>query len=141
MTDKKLLEIAAQMRGKAYAPYSNYMVGAALLCMDGSVISGCNVENISFGATICAERTAITKAISEGKREFIKLAISVSGEEIGMPCGICRQFISEFVAGDFEVICANKNGEFQTYLFSELLPSAFYTESVNRKEQHDNGKS
>lgn len=125
MTDKKLLEIAEKMKDKSYAPYSGYRVGAALLCGDGSVITGCNVENISYSGTICAERTAFVKAVSEGKKEFMKLAVSVSGDEITIPCGICLQFLSEFVSGDFEVICGNKSSEYEIYQFSKLLPTVF----------------
>ncbi|MFA7637494.1 MAG: cytidine deaminase [Monoglobales bacterium] len=125
MTDRELLEIAEKMKDKSYAPYSGYRVGAALLCGDGSVETGCNVENISYSGTICAERTAFVKAVSEGKKEFLKLAISVSGDEVGIPCGICLQFLSEFVSGDFEVICGNKSGEYKKYPFSKLLPIVF----------------
>lgn len=130
MTDQELLKIAHDMKQKAYAPYSHYQVGAAILCKDGSVVTGCNVENSSYGGSICAERTAIVKAISEGKQDFVKLAISVSGEELGMPCGICRQFLSEFVQDDFEIICGNHNGAYQKYLFSDLLPHAFSSKNL-----------
>ncbi len=135
MDNKQLLNIAEGMREKSYSPYSGYRVGAALLCADDSVVTGCNVENISYGGTICAERTAFVKAISEGKRHFSKLAISVSGEELGYPCGICLQFLSEFVGAEFEVICGNNKGEYKSYLFSELLPFAFSSKSVNRVEK------
>lgn len=130
--DGKLLEIAKDMQNKSYSPYSMYRVGVALLCEDGTIITGCNVENISYGATICAERTAFVKAISEGKKKFSKIAISVSGDEIGTPCGICSQFMSEFVDANFEVICGNNKGEFKKFKFSEILPISFYSTSVNK---------
>lgn len=142
MDDKKLLEIAKDAQCYAYAPYSGYMVGAALLCSDGTVYTGCNVENISYGATICAERSAFIKALSEGKRGFSKLAISVSGDEIGLPCGICRQVISEFVDDkDFLIICGNNQNEYKSFLYSELMPFAFSTNCIKRKSvrMRDNG--
>lgn len=127
MTDFELIGIASDMKNYSYAPFSRYKVGAALLCDDGTVITGCNVENISYGGTICAERTAFVKAVSEGKRKFLKIAISVSGDEIPTPCGICLQFMSEFVDADFEVLCANNKNEHKSYKFPELLPFAFYS--------------
>ncbi|MDR0406115.1 MAG: cytidine deaminase [Clostridiales bacterium] len=125
MEHERLIDIADGMKDKAYAPYSGYRVGAALLCADGTVVTGCNVENASYGATVCAERAAIVKAVSEGKREFLKIAVSVSGGALGMPCGICRQFISEFADGGFEVICANQQKDYRVYTLSELLPHTF----------------
>ncbi|OQB13357.1 MAG: Cytidine deaminase [Firmicutes bacterium ADurb.Bin193] len=130
MTDNELIKIADSMREKSYAPYSNFRVGAALLCGDGSVITGCNVENISFGATICAERTAFVKAISEGKSGFIKLAISASGGEIPTPCGICRQFMSEFAYDNFKVICKGDGGGCKAYTLSSLMPHSFKAEGL-----------
>ena len=128
-----LLEIAKEMQNKSYSPYSGYKVGVALLCDDGTIITGCNVENISYGATICAERTAFVKAISEGKKGFAKIAISVSGDEIGVPCGMCTQFMSEFVDGNFEIICGNNKNVAKTYKFSEILPVAFHSTLVNKE--------
>ena len=136
MSDPELLKRAAEAKEMAYAPYSGYRVGAALLCNDGSVVTGCNVENISFGATICAERCAVVKAVSEGKRDFKKIEISVSGDEIGFPCGICRQLISEFAKGDFEFVCANNKGEFKKFTLSQLMPHGFYS---NLKKETNNG--
>ena len=123
--DKELVEIALKAMGNSYAPYSNFSVGCALLCDDGSVYTGCNVENSSYGATLCAERVAAAKAISEGKTRFIKMAVISSGNEFTMPCGICRQFMSEFVGPGFEIICANRLSEFVKYNFSGLFPYAF----------------
>jgi len=128
MTEQELLMLAVKAKDMSYSPYSKFKVGAALLCEDGSVFTGCNVENISYGGTICAERTAFVKAISEGKRHFLKIAISVSGEEYGMPCGICRQFMSEFVSDNFSVICANSEDEYVIFNFSKLYPLAFKAE-------------
>lgn len=137
MTNHDLINIAHDMQNKSYAPYSNFKVGVALLCADGTVISGCNVENISYGGTICAERTAFVKALSEGKNKFVKIAISVSVDEQGTPCGICRQFMSEFVDGDFEVICANNKNEYKSYKFSQILPFAFDSKFVRKEEDND----
>ena len=99
MTDKELILSALKARENAYAPYSQFLVGAALLCSDGTVYTGCNIENISYSGTVCAERTAIFKAVSDGKREFSKIAIvgGKKGETISAyPCGICRQVMAEF---------------------------------------------
>lgn len=134
MKDMDLIKIAKDMQSMSYSPYSGYRVGAALLCGGGEVITGCNVENISFGSTICAERCAFLKAISEGKGNFKRIAVSVSGEEIGIPCGNCLQFISEFVEPDFEVICANNKGDYKKYKFSELLPYKFKSTKVSGKK-------
>lgn len=132
MQDKDLLAQAAAAREAAYAPYSGYLVGAALLCVDGTVYTGCNVENISYGGTICAERTAVVKAVSEGHKTFVKIAISVSGSEPGIPCGICLQFLSEFAGPDFKVICGNNQNEYTCYAFSEIMPAVFQAATVKR---------
>ncbi|VBB07092.1 cytidine deaminase homotetrameric [Lucifera butyrica] len=130
MQDSELLKQAAQASKASYSPYSGYKVGAALLCEDGSIYTGCNVENISYGGTICAERTAVVKAVSEGKTRFVKIAVSVSGKEYGIPCGLCLQFLSEFVAADFEVICGNCEGDFVKYSFDKIMPAVFKSASV-----------
>jgi cytidine deaminase len=109
-------------------------MGAALLCADGSVYMGCNIENASFGATCCAERTAIFKAGSEGNKDLEGIAIVSSGSGPAYPCGICRQVIDEFVDGDFEVICGNNKNEYKVYKFSELLPLSFKSQAVKRRE-------
>ena len=124
MTDKELLEIAHKAKEKAYAPYSKFKVGAALLCADGTVFSGCNIENSSYGATNCAERTAIFKAVSEGYRDFIAIAIVSSGGGETYPCGICRQVMGEF-SPDIRIVLENKAGEPVTYLFNEIMPKFF----------------
>ncbi|MGC3992396.1 MAG: cytidine deaminase [Chthoniobacteraceae bacterium] len=121
MTDSELISQAKAVRPQAYAPYSQFSVGAALLCMDGTVFTGCNVENLSFGLTNCAERTAIFTAIAAGQRKFQKIAIVSDSKEPVSPCGACRQVMAEF-APELEIICANLTGEvFQSNL-STLLP-------------------
>ena len=129
MTDRELFDLALKAMDNAYVPYSNFRVGAALLSEDGRVFTGCNVENASYGGTICAERTAIVKAVSEGARKFT--AIAVAGEEVdAWPCGICRQVLSEF-SRDMRVICgARKTGRFTTVPLKELLPYAFGPEEL-----------
>jgi len=117
-----LIEIARNTRENAYAPYSNYKVGAALLTSEGTVYSGCNVENAAYGMSICAERTAVVKAISEGMREFE--AIAIVTEDAGTPCGACRQFLSEF-GSDIMVILADTHGKYTLATVGELLPFAF----------------
>ncbi|SHI88554.1 cytidine deaminase [Lutispora thermophila] len=118
-----LIEKAKEAREKAYVKYSNFKVGAALLAKSGKIYTGCNVENASYGATICAERVAFTKAISEGERDFEAIAIVSSGKEIAYPCGICRQFMSEFGL-DLKLIFTDDN-KIETYKLYELLPHAF----------------
>ena len=119
-----LLNMAERAMQNAYAPYSKFRVGAALLTSDGSIYTGCNIENLSYGAAICAERCAVSKAVSDGKRDFVKIAIVSSGGELTYPCGICRQVLSEF-ANDMEIILKDKNNIY-TYKLSELLPHSFY---------------
>lgn len=124
MTDEQkrnLVKLAKDAREKAYAPYSNYQVGAALLTKTGLVFSGCNVENAALGHTICAERTAILKAVSEGHRTFEGIAVVT--KDGGTPCGSCRQVMREF-AGDLTVIVADEKGATKTYTLNELLPTA-----------------
>jgi cytidine deaminase len=117
-----LLEIASNMRAYAHVPYSNYQVGAALLGVSGNVYGGCNVENASYGLSICAERTAYVKAVSEGERTFT--AIAVVTEDGGTPCGACRQFMAEFGL-DTRVILADAKGSFRVTSVGALLPDAF----------------
>ena len=124
----KLIEIAEQARNNAYAPYSNFTVGAALLTKNGKIYTGCNVENASFTPTNCAERTAFFKAISEGEREFEAIAV-IGGKQSGMgdfgpPCGVCRQVMLEFCRPDFKIVLKNY-GEIRVCLLSELIPLNF----------------
>lgn len=130
MKNSDLIKIALEIRSKAYCPYSDFAVGAALLCADGSVYSGCNIENSSFTPTVCAERTAFFKAVSEGKKDFVKIAV-VGGnaekepENYCPPCGVCRQVMKEFCSSDFEIIIAKSIDEFKTKKLSDLLPESF----------------
>lgn len=124
MTYEALIQMAQEAAAFAYAPYSNFAVGAALLCEDGTVYTGCNVENASFGAGICAERVALCKAISEGKRNFSVLAVAAQSEAYCTPCGICRQMLWEF-AKEILLLCANKEGNYMVYSLKDLLPFAF----------------
>lgn len=125
MTDKELIDMAYEAEKMAYAPYSKFSVGAALLTDNGKVYTGCNVENSSFGASICAERTAALKAVSEGSRRFKAIAIVSSSEEYTYPCGICRQFLSEFMKEDGRIILHDKEEGIKVYTLGELLPEAF----------------
>ena len=124
MTNQELLTLAGEARTHAYAPYSGFAVGAALLCKDGTVYTGCNIENASFTPTVCAERTAFFKAVYDGKREFS--AIAVVGGRVGepdgtaFPCGVCRQVMAEFCKSDFRVITPDG-----VYSFDQILPHAF----------------
>jgi len=124
MTNKELLSIADKAMKNAYAPYSKFHVGAALLCKDGTVFTGCNIENATYGATNCAERTAIFKAVSEGQREFEAIAIVSSGGGETFPCGICRQVMAEF-APEIKVVLRDEAGNEHIYPLVELLPKSF----------------
>lgn len=128
----KLIEEAINAREFAYAPYSNFKVGAAVLMEDGSIYSGCNIENASFGATNCAERTAIFKAISEGKKEIKVLAEIGDVNTYTMPCGICRQVISEFISEDIDVILIKNKNDFIIKKFSEIFPLSFSKRDLNK---------
>lgn len=125
MTDLELVNIARQAVTNAYAPYSKFMVGAALITEDDEVYTGCNIENSSYGATICAERTAVCKCISDGLRPIKKIAICSSGSGQTFPCGICRQVLSEFMSENGEILLGTPDGDFYTYTLGELLPNSF----------------
>ena len=133
MTPEKLAEMAVAAMAGAYAPYSGYKVGAALLCADGTVYTGCNIENASYTPTVCAERTAFFKAISEGCREFE--AIALCGGKDGVitglfpPCGVCRQVMREFCKDDFKVYMVTPEG-YQERTLSQLLPDSFRPEYI-----------
>ncbi len=126
-----LLDAALAARANAYAPYSGYRVGAALLAEDGRIFIGCNMENASYGATICAERSAFSAAVTAGARKFKAIAIAGGKEEqaepAAAPCGICRQVMAEFCDGDFRIILGNQE-EMAEYTLSQLLPLAFELE-------------
>lgn len=124
MDNKILIDYAKQTVKYSYAPYSNFHVGAALLTTQGKVFTGCNVENASYGATNCAERTAIFKAVSEGFTSFSKIAIVSENGDFTYPCGMCLQVMSEFMK-DGIIVLANNNNEIREYKLSELLPNAF----------------
>jgi cytidine deaminase len=115
---------ALEVQARAYVPYSDYRVGAALLTASGEIIAGCNVENATFGATCCAERTAVFSAVAQGHRAFRAVAVVTHGETPGTPCGICRQVLAEF-GSDIEVLCFTPEGAEARYRLSELLPYAF----------------
>jgi cytidine deaminase len=121
---KQLVQLAFQALGNAHAPYSDYQVGAALLCADGSVFSGCNVENASYGLTNCAERTAVFSAIAAGHKNFKAIAIASSKAPTPFPCGACRQVLAEFCGPGFEVNIADGEN-IKTLTLGELLPHTF----------------
>lgn len=121
-----LAETAIKAAEMAYAPYSNFKVGAALLAEDGRIFTGCNVENSSFGVTNCAERTALFKAVSEGCRKFCSIAIAGGKDEVAAPCGVCRQALSEFCEPSMPVRCVTLDGKIvRDYTLGGLLPASF----------------
>lgn len=124
MTEQELCRAAIAMLDRSYSPYSHFPVGAALECSDGTVFTGCNIENAAYGATVCAERTAIFKAVSEGHREFDTLVIAGRSDGYCVPCGTCRQVMMEF-APELTVICLNRRGESRKFALRELLPYGF----------------
>ncbi len=130
MDYKKLVELAYSGMEKAYAPYSNFTVGAALLTNDDKVFTGCNVECASYGGTNCAERTAIFKAVSEGYREFKAIAIVSNTKDLTFPCGICRQVINEFCV-DIDIVLDGKDG-YKVFTLKELLPYAFNKSELDK---------
>lgn len=127
---REIIEKAVDAKNNAYAPYSNFFVGAALLADNGTVYTGCNVENASYGLTICAERTAICKAVSEGERSFKALAIAADTDSHTAPCGACRQFIWE-VCGDIDIVLINNQGKEKTIGMKALLPMAFSAKNLD----------
>lgn len=124
MTDQELMTMAEEAAKNAYVPYSHFPVGAALECSDGTIFTGCNVENAAYGSTICAERTAAVKAVSGGHRDFVRIAIWGNSREYCYPCGACRQFLQEF-SKDMIVLCAKGTGEFCRHPLSEMMPFFF----------------
>lgn len=131
MNNSELIRLALEARKMSYSPYSDFAVGAVLLCSDGMVYTGCNIENSAFSPTNCAERTAFFKAVSEGKRDFLKIAV-VGGNKAEStpsnycpPCGVCRQVMKEFCSQDFEIIIAKSADEYKIKTLSELLPESF----------------
>ena len=124
MDHKTLVDTARQARGRAFAPYSNFKVGAALETADGTIVTGCNIENSTYGLTLCAERVAVFKAVSEGHRTFVRIAVVADTREPTPPCGPCRQILWEF-CGDIEIILANLTDEEGRYQLKDLLPLPF----------------
>ena len=129
MENRELVMEALKARKQAYCPYSGFAVGAALLCADGRVFTGCNIENAAYPATNCAERTAFFKAVSEGRRDFT--AIAIVGNKRGEagdycpPCGVCRQVMAEFCKADFEILLAKDTENWKSYTLEQLLPERF----------------
>lgn len=137
MSDRELLQAAFSALENAYAPYSGYKVGAALSTDDGKIYTGCNVENASYTPTVCAERNAFFKAISDGKRSFTKIAV-VGGKDgtvtdTFMPCGVCRQVMAEFCREDFKVIVAKNKEEYTVFTLEQLLPHGFSNKYMKDK--------
>lgn len=130
MDIKELVKLAIEAREKAYVPYSKFKVGAAIEMEDGSVFTGCNIENASYGATNCAERTAIFKAVSEGHTIMKKIAIVGDMSTYTAPCGICRQVIAEFAAKDIEIVLIKNQDEYIVKTLEEILPGAFTKEDL-----------
>jgi len=123
MSPASLISQAVQARGHAHAPYSKFPVGAAIECVDGSVFSGCNVENLSFGLTMCAERVAVGAAVAAGKTDFFRIAIVADTDEVISPCGACRQVLAEFNPS-LIILSANLRGGVQEFSLADLLPRA-----------------
>ena len=137
MTNEALIQEAKKAREKSYSPYSHFQVGAALVGKSGKVYHGCNIENASYSPTNCAERTAFFKAISEGEKEFVKIAIvgGVEGmepEELCAPCGVCRQVMREFCSDDFKILIIRENENYDKVLLKDLLPQSFKPEILSK---------
>ena len=132
---KLLVERAIESANNAYSPYSGFRVGAAVLCSDGSIYTGCNIENSSYSATVCAERVALFSAVNDGKRGFLSVAVAggreVVGDEVCPPCGVCLQALSEFFSPESVVLLAC-NGGYKEYKFKELLPLGFSSSNLDQ---------
>ena len=136
MDAEKLIQAADEAKELAYVPYSGFHVGAALLCTDETVFTGCNIENSAYGPTNCAERTAIFKAVSEGYRSFEAIAVISDSDGFTAPCGVCRQVMAEFCTPDFIILMCNRKREYQSIRLGELLP---YACSLEDAKQHESG--
>ena len=142
MDHKALIEAALDARRRSYSPYSGYRVGAAILCGDGAIVKGANIENASYGATVCAERCAVFSAVASGKKDFSAIAIvGGSGSEndrtddYAFPCGICRQVLREFAdPSSFSVIVAKSPDDYREYTLQQLLPESFGPDNLREKE-------
>lgn len=133
MENRQLIEKALEARDKAYVPYSNFHVGAAVLVDDGTVYTGCNIENAAYTPTVCAERVSIFKAVSDGKTSIEKIAI-VGDADMTYPCGVCRQVIREF-GKDAEIIIANSEEDYKVYKLEDLLPHGFGPEDLKQSKK------
>lgn len=133
MDDKKMIELALAARENAYVPYSKFKVGAVVLTKDGQIFKGCNIESASYTPTICAERTALSKAVSEGYRDIDTIVVVGSLNKISFPCGVCRQFIREF-GKDIRIISATSVDNYEIFTIEDLLPKSFGPEDL----EHDN---
>ena len=129
MTDRNLIDMAAKVMANSYSPYSKFKVGAAVECTDGSVFTGCNVENAAYRPSICAESSAIASAVSAGHRSFKRIAVISEGSAYCFPCGVCRQTLIEF-SPEMEVLCARADGRYVSYPLTSLLPMAFVKEQM-----------
>jgi cytidine deaminase len=138
MDDERLLALAREGMERAYSPYSGYRVGAALLASDGSVVTGCNVENVSYGLTVCAERNAVARAVAEGKRSFTTIAITTDGSAAIQPCGACRQVLAEF-APDLRVVSQGRETR-DEWSLRELLPEPFEAPPEWRARKDEEGR-
>ena len=130
MNDRNLITYAVDAMKNAYAPYSRFSVGAAIECRDGSVYCGCNIENVAFGCSMCAERVALGNAITNGHRDFVKIAVVSNGSDYCFPCGTCRQVLAEFDP-EIEVLCVRGDGRYVSYHLSQLLGCAFLPSQLN----------
>ena len=130
MTDRELISMAFSAMENSYSPYSRFPVGAAIECSDGTVFTGCNIENAALGSTICAERVALFTAVAAGRRSFRRIAITSNGSSYCYPCGACRQVFAEF-APEIEVLCARADGRYVSYRLNSLLPLAFTSASID----------
>lgn len=134
MNIHNLIERAIHARKNAYAPYSNFFVGAALLCDDGAVYTGCNVENAAFTPGICAERVAISTAVADGRKTFTAIAVVGGADEIAedcFPCGVCRQVLREFCKDDFQIVVAQSVDKYAVYTLAQLLPNGFGPDNLS----------
>lgn len=122
---EQLIQKALRAKENAYAPYSNFHVGAAVLGKSGTIYTGCNIENAAYPVTNCAERTALFKAVSEGEKEFLALAVVSDSENYVSPCGMCRQALAEFCGSDFQILMCRSNGDYKIMTLEELLPESF----------------
>ena len=133
MDNQELIKAAMEAKEHAYVPYSHFRVGAALLTRDGRVFQGCNIENVGYTPTNCAERTAFFKAVYEGVRDFEAIAVNGDADDYLYPCGVCRQVMAEFCdPKTFRILVSNKNGDYLEYTLEQLFPGAFTPEELEK---------